>query len=377
VKRPVAALAAVGIALASAAAAQPAPVPAIKAIVDPIANAVVAGGHCTGLAIGVDQAGVMSEQFYGTSDTKRPFDGKTEFEIDSVTKTFTALVLALAVGRQKAPMSLQDPLQKYAPKGVTLPTFGGMPIRLVDLATHTSGLPRKDAASTNQSAAQVWGYASKLTPMTAPGTKFLYSNLAFALLGLAEESDQKLTLAQIFQRQITGPLGMTDTAIDLTKEQLARKAQGHHANGTKAANDDYSANKSALEAAGGLNSTLDDMMKFLAFQMGGGKGALMTAALLTQAPVHPRGATGQIGLAWNTNLLKDGTPMINKDGTGPGFTAYVAFTPSSHMGIVVLANQLSCTVSSVAFAVLSVLNRGAANDEPGFGPDDADEGGSP
>jgi CubicO group peptidase (beta-lactamase class C family) len=222
----------------------------------------------------------------------------------------------------------------------------------------------------------VWGTAAKQTLLSAPGTKFLYSNLGFALLGLAEESDQKLTLAQIFQRQVTGPLGMTDTAIDLTKEQLARKAQGHHPNGTKAPNDDYSGSKSGLEAAGGLNSTLDDMMKFLAFQMGGGKGALMTAALLTQAGVHPRGQNGQIGLAWNTNPLKDGTPMINKDGTGPGFTSYVAFTPSSHMGIVVLANRLMCPVSSVAFSVLSVLNRGAANDEPGFGPDDADDAGA-
>ena len=327
-----------------------------KAVVDPIANpAVATGGKCPGLAIGIDQAGTLSELFYGKSGTARPLDGKTEFEIDSVTKTFTGLILALATQRSEKPVHLDDPLQMYAPPGVTLPTFGGVPIHLVDLATHTAGVPRGKIGDSGQTPQEVWGLTARLKLASQPGAKYLYSNIGFGLLGLAEERDQGQSLEKIFEQQITGPLGMPDTRMILSSEQLARKAQGHHPNGTKAANDDPAA-KLGIAGAFALNSTLDDMMKYLALQLGSGPAPLTQAAALAQTPVHPIGPNGQVGLAWNVNHLHDGTLVINKDGTGPGFTDFVAFTPSTHTGVVVMANQLQCGVSKISFSILSALN---------------------
>ena len=123
-----------------------------------------------------------------------------------------------------------------------------------------------------------------------------------------------------------------------------------------------------LLGAGSLNSTLDDMMKYLAFQMGGGSGPLMQAAVLTQTPIRPTGPKGQIGLAWNTNKLSDGTLFINKDGTSAGgFTSYVAFSPSTETGVVVLSNRLGCKVPLISHNLLSALNHAppdaAANTE--------------
>ena len=202
-----------------------------KAIVDGIANTAITGGHCDGLAIGIDQAGTENEYFYGKSGTARAIDGKTVFEIASVTKTFAALILALATQRADKPMRLDDPLQKYAPPGVTLPSLNGTPIRLVDLATHTAGLPRQDTdTSAPQPPKQVWAFTAGLTLNSEPGTKFLYSNLGFGLLSDAEERDQKQGFGQLLKAQITGPLGMSDTVITVSPDQQARKAQGHRAN---------------------------------------------------------------------------------------------------------------------------------------------------
>ena len=78
---------------------------------------------------------------YGVSDQgdPRPLDGQTVFEIGSMTKVFTSLLLADMVHRGE--LSLTDPAVKYLPTGVTLPERGRKQIELIDLATHTSGLP--------------------------------------------------------------------------------------------------------------------------------------------------------------------------------------------------------------------------------------------
>lgn len=359
-------------ALAPAGAFAAAPDPAVRATVDPIAAAAVAGGHCAGLAIGIDQAGTTGELFYGKSDTSRPIDGKTEFEIDSVTKTFTALVLALATQRADHPMHLGDPLQQYAPAGVTLPTYNGTPIHLVDLATHTAGVPRGKIGDKNQTPDEVWHLAAGLKLASDPGTTYLYSNIGFGLLGLAEEDDQKKSLQQIFADEITGPLGMADTRIALTPDEQARKAQGHHPNGSRAPADD-TRTKLGIAGAFALNSTPDDMLKYLALQLGDGPPALVAAATLAQAPIHPVGPNGEVGLAWNTNRMKDGTPIIDKDGTGPGFTDYVAFTPATHTGVFVMANQLSCNVQQASLQILSQLDHEAAGQVPDFGSQDSAE----
>jgi D-alanyl-D-alanine-carboxypeptidase/D-alanyl-D-alanine-endopeptidase len=329
-----------------------------KAIVDGIANTAITGGHCDGLAIGIDQAGTENEYFYGKSGTVRAIDGKTVFEIASVTKTFAALILALATQRADKPMRLDDSLQKYAPPGVTLPSLNGTPIRLVDLATHTAGLPRQDTdTSAPQPPKQVWAFTAGLTLNSEPGTKFLYSNLGFGLLSDAEERDQKQGFGQLLKAQITGPLGMSDTVITVSPDQQARKAQGHRAGGRNTPPQDPTKHLGLL-GAGSLNSTLDDLMKYLAFQMGGGSGPLMQAAVLTQTPIRPTGPKGQIGLAWNTNKLGDGTSFINKDGTSKGgFTSYVAFTPSTQTGVVVLSNRLGCKVPLISHNLLSALNK--------------------
>ncbi len=145
-----------------------------------------------GIVIGVIDPSGRRIIAYGKGDQPdgRPLDGDTEFEIGSITKVFTALVLADMV--RDGEVKLDDPAQKYLPAGVTMPTRDGKEITLVDLATHTSGLPRlptnfapKDPANpyADYTAKQLYQFLSSYQLTRDPGASWAYSNLGFGLLG--------------------------------------------------------------------------------------------------------------------------------------------------------------------------------------------------
>jgi D-alanyl-D-alanine-carboxypeptidase/D-alanyl-D-alanine-endopeptidase len=95
-----------------------------------------------GIVVGVIDANGRRVVSYGqlAKDDKRPLDGDTVFEIGSVTKVFTSLVMTDMA--RKGEVSPSDPVSKYLPAGVKVPERNGRKITLADLATHTSGLPR-------------------------------------------------------------------------------------------------------------------------------------------------------------------------------------------------------------------------------------------
>src|SRR5262245_9180723 len=114
----------------------------LKSQIDPLTQPLVDQGKVVGMVIGVVRDGETQVLAYGETvkgSGNKP-DGKTVYEIGSVTKAFTGDLIADAVlaGRMK----LDDPAQKYMPKSVKMPEFDGKPITIEHLATHTSGLPR-------------------------------------------------------------------------------------------------------------------------------------------------------------------------------------------------------------------------------------------
>jgi len=117
---------------------------------------------------------------YGKLDngSSSQVDGDTLFEIGSITKTFTALLLEDMVARGE--MKLDDPVEKFLPEKVKIPSKGGRKITLLDLATHSSGLPRDINDWTVQG---MYDFLGRCQLISKPGTKVLYSNLGFCLLG--------------------------------------------------------------------------------------------------------------------------------------------------------------------------------------------------
>jgi CubicO group peptidase (beta-lactamase class C family) len=179
----------------------------------------------------------------------------TEFEIGSTTKVFTTTLLALYARRHL--VKLDDPLQRYVPGGVTVPAFGGRQITLLDLATHTSGLPRVprivgDSYSSNEMFAFLKTY--RLT--RAPGSQFEYSNLGVALLAEALAKAAGAPWETLVEREITSKLGMLDTRLKLDDGQRSRLALVRAKENMPT--------WPAFNGAGALFSTVNDMTRFLA-----------------------------------------------------------------------------------------------------------------
>src|SRR5689334_1020665 len=178
-----------------------------------------------GIVVGVIEAGrrrVVSVGSRSRGDA-RPLDGDTLFEIGSITKVFTALLLAEAV--QRGEVSLEEPVAKLLPAAVKVPARGGREITLLDLSTHSSGLPSlpsnlnpKDPANpyADYSVEQLYAFLSSAQLSRDVGSKYEYSNLGVGLLGHALALRDGQSYEQLVRSRISGPLGMPSTVITLT-----------------------------------------------------------------------------------------------------------------------------------------------------------------
>jgi CubicO group peptidase (beta-lactamase class C family) len=323
-----------------------------------IDDAVSRNSRCVGLAIGVKSGQTVAMRYFGTTGNNGVPTATTGFEIGSITKTFTATLLAWA--DQQRRMRIDDPLAKFAPSRV--PQWRGETMRLGHLADHTSGLPRQMPSLPQRLKPQdVWTFLARYQLTRPPGAQYVYSNVGVNALGLAIERAHQASLDQLYADAITGPLGMPDTAIQLTPAQHERLALGFKANGQRAS--EFTPGFPDVGGASALRSTLRDMMRYLEFELGETGSPLDQLLRVLHQPRHAA-KEGDVALGWNVRTLRNGTRVIWKDGLMPGYSSYMNFSPSSHTGSVVLANQRHCGVRLVAAALISRLN--------GLGPQPAD-----
>jgi len=275
-------------------------------------------------------------------DDARPLNGDTIFEIGSATKVFTSLLLADMV--QHGEVALNDPVAKYLPQTVKVPERNGKQITLIDLATHTSGLPRmptnfapKDANNpyADYSEEQLYQFLAGYQLTRDIGTKYEYSNLGAGLLGLALTRRARMDYEQLVRSRICNPLGMNSTTVTLTPEMKRRLAVGHNQKLEAVENWDIGP---ATAGAGALRSTANDLLTFLAANLGYTKTPLapaMAAMLTTRRPTGM--PTMEVALGWH--IYSGGSKEIveHNGGTG-GYRTYMGFDPKSRVGVVVLSN---------------------------------------
>jgi serine-type D-Ala-D-Ala carboxypeptidase/endopeptidase len=315
---------------------------------------------CVGLAIGATQGNTRVQRFYGDTGKHGLPKADTEFEIGSITKTLTATLLAFE--DQQGTMHLGDPLSRYAPPGFRVPNFNGQPIQLAHLAEHTSGLPRVvPNPSSPMQPEQLWRFTGNYQLPRAPGEQFLYSNLGFALLARAMVRRSNATEDQLYARIIAGPLGLHDTSIEMTGAQRARLAQGFRRNRQPAP--EFGPGFPAMAGAGAVRSTLNDMMRYLDFELGRVDIPLRSLLPALHEPRHAAGPNGSVGLGWQMRGGPDGK-IIFKDGAMPGYASYMAFAPSHGTGVVVLSNQAGCAVPQIASQIMRGLNGANGQDLP-------------
>jgi CubicO group peptidase (beta-lactamase class C family) len=311
----------------------------LRSRVDAIAAQHLGPRAAASLAIGVHAHGREATFFYGDAgrDLGTP-TADTLFQLGSLTQVFTASILAALV--ERGLVRLEDPLQQFVPRGITVPSFQGRPIRLIDLATHTSGLPRdiphQGAVLTLE---HMWEFVNAYKLDRPPGSQYLYSNLGFALLGRAlVRAAGTQGYQQALTREVLVPLGMSSTWLLPELPSRERLAIGRGADG-EIARYDLPSWPSFLPA-NGLASSLDDMMKFLRFAMGARETAPSSLLDLLERPRHRAAPYGDVALAWQVHALEpDQVFLLAKNGGMLGFSSLLAFVPALRVGVVVLAGS--------------------------------------
>ncbi len=248
---------------------------------------------------------------------------------------------------ERKEVALDDPISKYLPKGIKMPERNGRSITLVDLSTHTSGLPRmpanfrpKDAGNpyADYTADQLFQFLSTYQLTRDIGSKFEYSNLGGGLLGQVLAGRAGTDYETLVRSRITGPLGMKSTGITLSPEMKERLAAGHNAELRAVPNWDIP----ALAGAGALRSTANDLLIFLAASLGYTNTRLspaMGAMIKVRRPAPP---LGEIGLGWLIRKTADDEIIWHNGGTG-GYRSFAGYLARARAGVVVLSNTFTAT----------------------------------
>jgi D-alanyl-D-alanine-carboxypeptidase/D-alanyl-D-alanine-endopeptidase len=312
-----------------------------------LAQRVDVGRQSTGI-VAVTSGSAGNRLFtYGRPDTpdNRPLDGETVFEIGSITKVLTALLLADMVERGE--VAFGDPVAKYLPTWVRVPEYNGKAIALVDLASYTSGLPHmpdniisRDPLNpyADYTVDQLYIFLSGYALKYEPGTHVEYSNVGFALLGHALARRANKSYEELLVERICKPLGLHDTRITLTPDTRARIAQGHNLNLERKPLWDLP----GLTGAGAVRSTANDLTVFLEACLGCGQTALGAALsklseirrpILRPASEH----AVEVALGWFISRAY-GDEIVWKDGGSGGFGTFIGFSPVTKQGSIVLSN---------------------------------------
>jgi serine-type D-Ala-D-Ala carboxypeptidase/endopeptidase len=348
-----------------------------------------------GLAVGVVDGNNRHHFGFGRHSIDGPeIDDRTLFEIGSITKVFTAILLADMHLRGR--VDINDPVNRYLPREGRISDRDDSPVTLRHLATHSSGLPRLprnmklwkiDVSNpyATYTVADLYAANASGPPKRAPGVSTAYSNYGMGLLGHVLSLAASMDYEQLVIERICRPLGMRDTIITLNEEQRTRLAKGHQS-GKPVPNWDLP----TLAGAGALRSTVRDLTRFMAAALHATDTPIADAMALAQSeqtcarPFYPPrellaagvgfgtyklmnfadvswprlvtlGITfaamigtwrawppnlSHMGLGWHFADAQEGKPRVlwHNGGTG-GYRSYLALMPDSRKGVVLLANS--------------------------------------
>lgn len=303
----------------------------------------IENGVNTGIVVGIiDANGTTYFYSYGLKSmkTNEPIDKNSIFEIGSISKAFTGILLADMVLKDK--MKLYDPLQKYLPEGITAPTRNDESIKLINMANHTSSLPRMPSNFSpanpenpfvDYSEKQLYDFLQNYELPRDIGSKYEYSNYAMGLLGHILALQNNTTYEALLAKKITEPLGLENTGISLSANMKSNLAIGY-SGGAEVENWDLT----TLAGAGAIRSNAVDMLKFLAFNMGIKKNDLYPAMQLSHKNSRKEGDEPIVGLGWHTMVFDDIEIVWHNGGTG-GYRTFSGFIKGGDKGVVVLSNS--------------------------------------
>lgn len=295
-------------------------------------------------------------------------DPRTLFEIGSVSKTFTSLALAqLAVN---GAVRMEQPLRDLLPRDIAAPERGGELIRLSHLACHTSGLPRLPKGLLPQGLFSSDPYAGctgelvmdglrRARLRSVPGTRVRYSNFGAGLLGLVLARHVGTDYDALIQDLVCRPLGMTDTQVTLDPGCAARLAGGHSRLGRPRP----PWHLAALAGAGGLHSTVPDLLALARAQIGQAPERLSAAISLTHTTSHLINARAAVHPGWISGTLPRSQyrALFHTGGTG-GYRSLLAVSPDRGAAVVILSANARSVDRTGLNLLAQILGSGADPD---------------
>jgi len=288
----------------------------------------------------IDNDGPRYFNFGNTKVNGTPANEHTIYEIGSISKVFTATLLAQQVLDGK--VKLDDPAQKYLPREVKVPQRGGKEITLAHLSDHTSGLPRMPSnfapgnpgnPFADYTVEKLYSFLSSYTLTRDIGSSYEYSNVAQGLLGHILALNAGITYEALVTKTITSTLSMNETKISLDDNMKTNLATGY-SNGMAVENWDIP----TLAGAGAIRSSTYDMLRFLGANLGLIESPLQDAMNMTHRVRHDKAGEMRVGLGWHIAKGKFGDVIWHNGGTG-GYRTFAGFVKETSTGVVVLTNS--------------------------------------
>ncbi len=299
-------------------------------------------GHSPSYVVGIiDKNGPQFYAFGTKIIGGQPVNEHTIYEIGSISKTFTAILLAQMV--QEGKLKTDDVAQNYLPASVKLPMRADKQITLGHLSDHTSGLPRmptnfapKDPTNpySDYTVEQLYDFLNTCNLSRDIGSAMEYSNLAVGLLGHILSLKAGTSYEILMVNKIAIPLDLNETRITFDEQMMRNLAMGH-SNGVQVPNWDIP----TLAGAGAIRSSLYDMLRYVAANMGLQKSELQAAMQLTHQVRHDiAGGSTRVGLGWIISKGEEGDIYWHNGGTG-GYRTFAGFVKETGKGVVVLTNS--------------------------------------
>jgi len=344
----------------------------LDTMVERLGNDVINKPNSAGLSIGIYHAGQTFFYNFGTTErgqNERPAENSV-YEIGSLTKTFVSLLLAKAVIDKK--ILLEDDIRKYLDGDYPNLEYDHQPIRVINLANTTSGLPdvlpavpdEMTKAPSDSIPFIIERFYGALTEKdffqslrsvkldTVPGFYPKHSNAAAQLLGYIMERIYKKPLYRVLQEYVLSPVNMKNTSF-ANPSNFKMLLKGYNAKGNQAP---Y-LSQSYMQASGGLRSSAADLMKYAAFfldqksplaQLALKKTIGIDAGTNKVVSIDPRDSIDETvysaSLNWWQYHPAKGNERIWSDGGTPGFCSYIVFYPEVNLGIVLLSNKSDAAI---------------------------------
>ncbi len=318
----------------------------IEKEIDAVIRSYIQKSNTVGLSVGIIYAGKNSIYHYGETargNGKLP-DASSVFEIGSISKTFTATLLAHFINEGK--IKLTDPITNYLPDAVAKNTVL-KEVSVLMLSNHTSGLsPLPDNFEKGNynplnpyqhyTREMLFSYLENCKLQSKPGEVYAYSNMAVGLLGVILERISGKTYDQLVKTIICKPLKLESTTEFLSPQEKTHFLKVYNQEGNETPAWDFG----ALQACGSLRSTVNDLLKYAEANMKVDQSELSKAFQLTHQITFNK--KERVGLGWHLAKINNDDYFFH-GGRTYGSSSFFAFNAEKKIAVVILSNAAEST----------------------------------